>query len=198
MSGYSAIFFDWSGVVTDDSGDDFIEQLFISVGANDCQVKEIIETYFVDFLKGVLSEVEFWDRLKTNYGFDITEPTSQQFKKWRGLAANRGVLELVKNAKSQGLRVAVLTNIIKPVYDIINQSGQYGLFDDVIASCEVGLAKPQIEIYELALERIGVSAQQSIFIDDKTTNIEAANKMGFKTILAQNPNQIIHDLEKLV
>lgn len=198
MGKYSVIFFDWSGVVADDSGDDFIEQLFKSIGATDTQAKEIIETYFVDFLKGVFSEVEFWDKLKTSYGFDIIEPTSKEFKSWRGLIANEYMLEIANKAKSQGLKIAVLTNIIKPVYDIIQQSGQYSLFDDVVASCEVGLVKPQKEIYKLALKRLGVSAQKSIFIDDKKINIETANEMGLKTILAQSPSQIIHDLEKLI
>lgn len=198
MGKYSVIFFDWSGVIADDSGDDFIEQLFKNIGATDAQAKEIIETYFVDFSKGVLSEVEFWDKLRTSYGFDIIEPISKEFKKWRGLSANNNILEIANKLKAQGFKIVVLTNIIKPVYDIINQSGQYDLFDGVVASCEVGLVKPQKEIYDLALKRLGVSAQKSIFIDDKRINIETAKEMGFTTILAQSPNQIIHDLEKLI
>lgn len=198
MNKYSTIFFDWSGVIADDSGDEFVNQLLKSVGATDYQAKEIIETYFVDFLKGSFSEVKFWDKLKTNYGFNITKPTSEEFKKWQGLIANNDILKLIYKIKSRGFKVAVLTNIIKPVYDIIQQTGSYDVFDEVIASCEVGLAKPQEEIYEIALKRLGVSAQQSIFIDDKKINIETANKIGFKTILAQSPDQIIHDLEKII
>ncbi len=198
MDKYSTIFFDWSGVIADDSGDEFIEQLLRNVGATDTQVKEIIETYFVDFLKGTVSETEFWNNLKINYDLNITEPASKEFKKWRGLTANRDILALASKAKAQGFRIAVLTNIIEPVYNIIRQAGYYDLFDDVIASCVVGLVKPQEEIYELALERLGTTARQSIFVDDKQLNIEAATMMGFKAILAHNPTQIIHDLEKLI
>jgi epoxide hydrolase-like predicted phosphatase len=198
MVNYSTIFFDWSGVISDDSGDGFIKQMLLNAGATSYQAKEITETFFIDFLKGFLSEAEFWDKLKTNYGLKIIGQSSDELKKWLGLIPNKNILELVNKAKRQGLRVVVLTNIIKPVYDIIQKAGYYNLFDDAIASCVVGLAKPQREIYELALKRINVSPQESIFIDDKIVNIETANSIGFKTILAQNPTQIINDLEKLI
>lgn len=192
--GYTTIFFDWSGVVADDSGDDFINQLLRGVGADDDQIEVIIETYFENFLLGQLSEIEFWERLKTNYGFNITNPTSGSFKIWRGLVANKDIIALSSEAKAKGLRTAVLTNIIEPVYDIIKQSGGYDFFDEVIASCKVGLIKPQREIFQLALDRLQTIAQQSIFIDDKQVNLDTASAMGLKTILAQNPNQIIRDV----
>ncbi len=194
MSKYSAIFFDWSGVVADDSGDDFIEQLFKNVGATDVQAKEIIETYFVDFLKGTISETELWRVLRRDYGFNITEAISKDFEKWPGLVANKEIIKFAYDLKVQGYKIAVLTNIIKPVYDIIKQTGQYDLFSDVVASCEVGMVKPNKEIYELALKNLGVIPQESIFIDDKIANIRAAEKIGFKTMLARNPQQIIDDL----
>jgi putative hydrolase of the HAD superfamily len=195
---YSTVFFDWSGVIADDSGDEFIEHLFRKVGATDGQTREIIKTYFVDFLSDRLSEIEFWDKLKIKYNLNITELTSKEFNKWRGLIVNRNIIEFANELKVNGLQVAVLTNIIKPVYNIIQLAGYYDLFDDVIASCEVGLVKPQKEIYTLALQRLGTTAQQSIFIDDNQFNVKTANEMGFKTILAHNPNQIIYDLKKLI
>ena len=179
---YSTVFFDWSGVIADDSGDEFIEHLFRKVGATDGQTREIIKTYFVDFLSDRLSEIEFWDKLKIKYNLNITELTSKEFNKWRGLIVNRNIIEFANELKVNGLQVAVLTNIIKPVYNIIQLAGYYDLFDDVIASCEVGLVKPQKEIYTLALQRLGTTAQQSIFIDDNQFNVKTANEMGLKTI----------------
>jgi len=195
---YSTIFFDWSGVIADDSGDEFIDQLFRSVGATDNQIKEIIGTHFVDFLSGTVSETEFWNNLKINYRLNITEPTSKKFEKWRGLVANKDILELAGEAKARGFRIAVLTNIVEPVYDIIKRNGYYGLFDGVISSCKVGLVKPQKEIYELALKRFNTTAQQSIFIDDKQSNLETAARMGFKTILAESPDRIIREVRELI
>ncbi|MDK2898985.1 MAG: glucose-phosphatase [Patescibacteria group bacterium] len=195
---YSTIFFDWSGVVADDSGDIFIRELFLGIGANNDQVNDIIKTYFKDFSKGILSEIEFWDKIRVNYNLQINEPISKEFKKWKGLVANQNIISLANEAKCSGLSTAVLTNIIEPIYTIIKQAGYYDKFDETIASCKVGFVKPQKEIYQLALNKLKTTAQQSIFIDDKLENINVAAKMGFKVILAENPNQIIHDVRNII
>jgi putative hydrolase of the HAD superfamily len=55
-------------------------------------------------------------------------------------------------------------------------------FDVVIVSCEVGLAKPDPRIYELALSRLGVAAGQALFVDDREDNIEGATRLGLITL----------------
>jgi epoxide hydrolase-like predicted phosphatase len=195
---YSVVFFDWSGVVADDSGDEFIRQLFRNAGATDNQIKKIIDTHFENLMLGRISEIEFWQKLKIDYCLNIKEPTSKEFKKWRGLEANNDILMLASKIKNRGIQVAVLTNIIEPVYCIIEQAGYYRRFDQVIASCKVGLTKPHKEIYLLALQQFNIVAQRAVFIDDKQVNLDTADYLGFKTILAQNPSQIINDVQKII
>ena len=60
---------------------------------------------------------------------------------------------------------------------------------------DVGATDVQVqEIYEIALNRFGVTAQECVFIDDKQYCLDPAAQMGFKTILATNPEQIIRDI----
>lgn len=190
---YSAIFFDWGGVVADDPGDEFLGKLLQDIGATPVQIQEIFETYMKRFMRGQISEADYWRELQANYGFRIHASISDEFKKWRGLEANQDILALVKEAHDNGLKTAVLSNVIEPTYNVLQQAGYYDLFDVIIASCKVGYAKPEEEIYQLAVERLGVSAEQSIFIDDKQLCLDPARHMGFKTILAQNPEQIMQD-----
>jgi putative hydrolase of the HAD superfamily len=191
---YTAVFFDWGGVVANDPGDEFLGQLLRGVGATDAQIEEIFETYMKRFMRGEISEAEYWQELRVKYGLTIHDSISDEFKKWRGLIANEDVLALAREAKGQGLKVAVLSNVIEPTYNVIEAAGYYDLFDEVIASCKVGHVKPETEIYKIALERLGVTAEESVFIDDKQYCLDPAAKMGFKTILAQNPEQIIRDV----
>jgi len=58
----------------------------------------------------------------------------------------------------------------------------------------VGYVKPEKEIYKIALERFRVTAQESVFIDDKQSLLDPAEQIGFKTILAKSPEQIIRDV----
>lgn len=194
MKQFSTIFFDWGGVIANDPGDDFLTQLLRNVGATDDQIQEIFETYMKRFMRGHISEAEYWQELRTKYGFSIPDTISQEFKKWQGLVANQDILVLAKDLKAEGMNIAILSNVIEPTYKVIDQAGYYDLFDTVIASCKVGFAKPQKEIYELALQQFGVTPQESIFIDDKQSFLDPAKELGFRTILATSPAQIMRDV----
>ena len=72
------------------------------------------------------------------------------------------------------------------------------MFDEVIASCKEGFIKPQREIYDIALERLGAKASESIFIDDKEKCLAPARQMGFATVRAKSASQFIAELEELL
>ena len=195
---YSAVFFDWSGVVADDSGDDFIDLSLRDIGATDLQIREIIKNEFSQFMLGQISENKYWDKLKNNYGLNVDDSHIGYFNNWQGIKPNIYIIELVYKLKSNGFKIGLISNIISPVRDIIKRFGYYDIFNEAILSCEVGLLKPQKEIYELALHRMDAVAQESIFIDDKQLNLETANNMGFVTLLAKTPEQIINEVNKLI
>ncbi|MBL8121668.1 HAD family phosphatase [Candidatus Saccharibacteria bacterium] len=190
------IFFDWGGVIADDPGDDFLLGLLRRLGCTETQAKEVYDNHLRSFIRGEITEADFWQLLRNSYGLVVHETVSEDFKQWRGLIQNNDILQLVHAARSQGIGVALLTNVIEPTYNVLLAEGCYEPFDDVVASCKVGYAKPQPEIYQLALGRMHTSAERSLFIDDKPRNIEAATSLGFHTILAQTPTQIVQDVRE--
>lgn len=192
----TTIFFDWGGVIAGDPDDGFLSLLLRNIGASENQVQEIYDTYMKRFMKGHITEKEYWEALRVNYGFVIHDSISDEFKKWHGLVKNDDILALAGQAKAKGFQTAILTNVIEPTYKVLQEAGYYDYFDTVIASCKVGFAKPQPEIYQLALDRMNTTAAQSVFIDDKQKNLDPAHRMGFTTILAKNPVQIIQDITK--
>jgi putative hydrolase of the HAD superfamily len=192
------IFFDWGGVVADDPGDDFLKKLLQEVGASSEEIQEIFQLYMKRFMRGEISEVEYWDKLRSNYGFNIHESISEEFKKWNGLVANQQILALADEAKTRGWQTAILSNVIEPTYNVLQEAGFYDKFDVVIASCKEGFAKPEIEIYKIALKRLNTSPAESVFIDDKQANLNPAQEMAFRVILAKNPDQIIRDIREIL
>jgi len=72
------------------------------------------------------------------------------------------------------------------------------IFDDMIISAEVGLAKPDRMIYQLALDRLGVEAEQTIFIDDFDENIRGARELGIHGIHFQSPQTVLEELKDLL
>ena len=195
---YKVIFFDWGGVIADDPGDDFLAALLEEAGASGEQKQEIFRTLMSLFMRGKISERQYWNTLKDRYNLAIPDSVSEKFKRWKGLVVNEDILATARKAQENGFKIAVLSNVIEPTYNVIQGSGYYDLFDEVIASCKVGFAKPDIGIYTLALRRLNVTASESIFIDDKQRCLDPAIALGFSTILARNPQQIITDLGKLI
>jgi putative hydrolase of the HAD superfamily len=195
---YDTVFFDWGGVVADDPGDEFLGDLLRHLGTTEPQIQEIFQNYMKRFMRGQISESEYWAELKATYGFSIPDTISQEFMKWTGLRANEDILGLVDAVKTRGLQTAIFSNVIEPTYNVLNAAGHYGRFDTIVASCKVGYAKPENEIYTLALDMLNTTGEKSIFIDDKESNLIPARALGFTTIHAQTPGQIIADLNKLL
>lgn len=195
---FDTVFFDWGGVVADDPGDEFLGELLRKLGATETQIQEIFQNYMKQFMRGQISESEYWAELETNYGYSIPDTISQEFMKWTGLKANSAILQLVESIKARDLQTAIFSNVIEPTYNVLDTAGYYDRFDKIVASCKVGYAKPEMEIYTLALKMLGTTGERSIFIDDKEPNLTPARELGFTTILAQSPGQIISDLNRLL
>ncbi|MEF3302036.1 HAD family hydrolase [Paenibacillus sp. GYB003] len=85
-------------------------------------------------------------------------------------AAFRGVdpelLELLRRLKTNGLKLGLISNCTEEEVRGWADSGLPAFFDDVVFSYEVGLAKPDPAIYKLACDRLGVTAEASVFVGD--------------------------------
>jgi len=72
------------------------------------------------------------------------------------------------------------------------------LFNGLLISGEDKLMKPDAAIYELAISRFNLIPQETVFIDDKLENIEAAKKLNLKTIHLVDPNIIELEIDKFI
>ncbi|CAN5123083.1 HAD family phosphatase [soil metagenome] len=188
------IFFDWGGVLAADPGDNFLIQLLLDLGATQEQADEVYTAHMRRFMKGELTEADFWDELRTHYNLTINDSISEEFMKWNGLVVDQNVLQVARDAQAAGIKVAIFSNVIEPTYNALAKAGCYDGFDAVIASCKVGYAKPELDIYQLALRELNTAPERSLFIDDKQKNLDPAVELGFATVLAQNSEQIVSDI----
>lgn len=95
-----------------------------------------------------------------------------------------GMEEQVKELKSRGFRVFGLSNwsvetfaLVRPVYPVLD------LMEDMVISGVEKVMKPDHRIFELALKRFGIKADETVFVDDNPANVQAACEMGIKGIL---------------
>ena len=68
----------------------------------------------------------------------------------------------------------------------------------VIESCMEGMRKPEPEIYQLTLDRLGVSASQAVFLDDIPGNLRPAETLGISTVLVRQQAAAVTELQELL
>ncbi len=91
-------------------------------------------------------------------------------------------IELIK-ALRPPYKISILSNADLSLEDRIrNGMGIHHLFDDVISSAVVGMAKPDHRIYRLAAERLELPVEECLFIDDAERNVEAAREVGMSAL----------------
>ena len=98
------------------------------------------------------------------------------------LRPRRRMQELVQKLKAHGYCVYYLSNIPEDVLDLLMNRDMKCLFDGGVASCEVHINKPDPRIYKALLEKYHLKAQESVFIDDRLDNVQAAFRLGFAGI----------------
>lgn len=96
-------------------------------------------------------------------------------------------------------KTALLTNasyeFLQPV---VERAKLDDVFDEIIMSSVVGVTKPNPEIFEEALSRLGVGPQEAVFIDEIDYNVHGAKAVGLNTILYNNFEQMKFELEEIV
>lgn len=100
-------------------------------------------------------------------------------------------VNLALQLKKQGYSIYLLSNFPGDQFEKYRLQNSYiDMFDDRIISGDVGLAKPDKKIYELAVQKFSLIPEESLFIDDKIENTISAEKLGIKTIHLENPNAL--------
>jgi putative hydrolase of the HAD superfamily len=94
------------------------------------------------------------------------------------------VLDWTGKLRENGVRTGILSNLPRPLGTRLRERG--GLlehFDHVTFSYELGVVKPQREIYDDSINGLGVAAAEALFLDDRPENVEGALAAGLKAEL---------------
>ena len=101
---------------------------------------------------------------------------------------------LVRRANERGIRTALLSNSWGNTYP---RHTWDGMFDDIVISGEVGLRKPEPEIFRLAAGRLGLEPAECVFVDDLQLNVDGALAVGMTAILHTEYDETRRALETL-
>lgn len=105
------------------------------------------------------------------------------------------MVEAVRRSHALGVRTGLLSNSWGLSYyptDLLAE-----LFDEIVISGEVGMRKPDEDIYLHAAGGLGLAPGECVFVDDLEVNIETAKRVGMRTIHHESPDVTIPVLERL-
>lgn len=152
--------------------------------------------------KGTISEREFVTQLNAGISEVLGRPVDlagfgDAF--FAALHPNEELFAFMRELHGRGYRMAILTNNVRewePLWRAMLPIDE--IFELVVDSAFVGLRKPDPAIYELLLERLGLPAGATAFLDDLEVNCDAARVLGMNAVHFRDNAQAIGELEALL
>jgi epoxide hydrolase-like predicted phosphatase len=148
-------------------------------------------------LRGELSRQEAWKRIGTSMGLTQEQVRAYESELWSQCYLYSEVAQFLKSLRPR-YKTATLSNDWQGAREENNQ--RFGLADAIqvdvmVYSAEEGMVKPDPRIYQLTCERLGVSPQEALFLDNSNTAVQAARRLGMHAIRFENRAQAIADVK---
>lgn len=142
---------------------------------------ELYDRHRDDLDEGVTLPHEYWNLVARDAGVLWSPAQLQQL--WaadiRGwISVEPGTVELIAALHAGGTRVALLSNAGFDYGDPFRHSPMARFFERMFVSAEMGMIKPDPEIYRVAAAELGIMLEQMVFIDNKKINVDAAVALG--------------------
>jgi putative hydrolase of the HAD superfamily len=151
------------------------------------------------FEMGRISEEDFSAELATRLSEVCGRPIESKdlvARLFSGMSIEQEMITAVEVARQAGVKTGLLSNSWGTgTYprEILDR-----LFDVIVISGEVGMRKPDPEIFRVTAEKLGVPPGECVFVDDHPGHLKAALELGMKTVLHRSPKETIDELEAIL
>jgi HAD superfamily hydrolase (TIGR01509 family) len=147
---------------------------------------------------GKSSPDEVWVWVAEQLGIEQDQRWKLEKDFWAGDRVDRDLVDFIRNLRPH-YKTGLISNAWPDLRNAMENEWEIvSAFDDLVISAEIGITKPDPRIYQLALTRLDVAAEEAVFIDDFERNVEGARAVGLHGIHFQNPHQVKQDLRTLL
>ena len=182
MTQLKAIVFDWGGVLIKNPSQTMFTHYAKTLGIDQEKLTQSLSESEHEFQTGKLTEEKLWKKI-----CNLHSKPLPHFKHsiWgeglkRSYQPKLDMFHLVKSLKTNGYKTALLSNTEPPMVPVFHEKHpDHALhFDTLIFSCIEGQRKPDTPIYELILQRLQTTPEETLFLNDKEENVMGAKKVG--------------------
>lgn len=190
-----AVLFDYDGVLTLDKSGSYSICKYVS---SNCEVDyELFSTEYKkfndDLLIGKITHEQIWKQLCKNIQKEIS--IKCLFDSYKHTPINQKMIDLVKRIKKNN-KTGLITDNKKDRIDAAKKDFALAeLFDTIQVSAEIGSKKSKEEIFRKAVQELGVTYGECVFIDNQESNLVTPKKIGMNTIFFSHKE---NDIKRLV
>jgi putative hydrolase of the HAD superfamily len=195
---YSLVLCDVGGVVVHFDSDRVVHQMSQLIGRPFDEVQRVVydQELLFPFELGRITPRAYYEGLKARLKLHWTY--EQFVRAWNDIfTEDQGVAWLLGRLRERYRLLAITNTNELHINHMRAMLPSLSLFEALIASCEVGLRKPDPQIYLLALERAGARPHEAVYVDDRPELVDAARSLGLAGVRFEDSRQLEHDLRQL-
>ena len=148
--------------------------------------------------EGKLTGIEYWQRILREAGLNLEPGAVKELNLWDArlwTTRNPAMLAWQEKLKERGLLTAILSNMGDDVLASVEREFDWiHRFDVLVWSYQVHMVKPDPAIYRYTLAKLGTRPEETLFIDDRAVNVEAALAVGMKALKFSTLDRLRADL----
>jgi len=186
---------DYGGVVADHYSQPYLDRLASLLGVDPRRALELVSEkspHGEQFRLNLIDLSAFCQAIGRLSGVPTTDPTAV-LRSWaQTYVPNEAMLSLITHLReARGLCVGLLMNEDRDRLNYLREIGMDRHFDFIVASCDIGITKPNPGIYHYALHANGVTTDpgEILYVDDRSSHIASAEALGFQVKLFTTPGE---------
>ena len=185
-----AVVFDFGGVLTLQPLDSHLENLRALCRLDRSTFAVQYKRQRGDYDRGTIDSREYWSRVMDSGGMHVDPGIlrslfEEDVAGWTRV--NEPVLNWAWQLQEAGVRTGILSNMPRDILQSIEPRFRwFDRFEVKIFSCDIGINKPEAEIYQACLDALRLEAGKVLFLDDVPENVKGAEQAGFRTVLFRN------------
>lgn len=193
------VIFDLGGVVIEWNSDRILEAYYADPDVRAIMKQQMFQhPDWLELDRGTMHESELLARLGVRTGRPAAELSGLFDAVRESLHAKPDTVALLEKLYARGVPLYCLSNISSDIFKYLRERHSFwGVFRGIVISGDLKMIKPEPEIFHFLLQRYGLAAAETVFVDDNAPNIEAARALGIQTVWFKNARQCEMEIEEL-
>lgn len=153
---------------------------------------------WLDFDKGLVTEEKLLGRVAKRSGISLSDLQHCLLQTKKSLTDIEKTVDLMQELHLSGIEMYCLSNMPVETFEFVKNRPLFKYFSGVVISGSIKMIKPEMEIFTYTLDKLRLSAESTLFIDDSLANILAAKKVGINGVLFKRTDHCYQKIRRIL